>query len=223
MKAQSGSRFTQVLRWGALLALGLGYSVLAHHTAAAATPDAFSALVAVTPLAVLALVMAWRSPHRPALLALWLAACAALYGVSGWLVTHFQGVFLLEHVGVNSLLCLAFGKSLWAGRTPLVTGFARLVHRTVSPALLSYTRAVTWAWTLYFGGVSLLSLLLFWLAPITVWSTFANLLGLPLLALMFAVEYAVRCFVLPAEDRAGPLEAIRAYRQASSDATAHHP
>ncbi len=167
--------------------------------------------------------MAWRSAHRAIFLMLWLAACAALYGVSGWLVTHYHGVFLLEHVGVYALLCLAFGKSLRAGRTPLVTGFARLVHRTMSPALLSYTRAVTWAWALYFGGVSTLSLLLFWLAPITVWSTFANLLGFPLLALMFAGEYAVRCFVLPAAERAGPLEAIRAYRQASSNPPAHHP
>lgn len=49
-----------------------------------------------------------------------------------------------------------------------------------------------------------------------VWSVFANLLSTPLLMLMFAGEYAVRWFVLPAADRAGPLEAIRAYRLASS-------
>jgi uncharacterized membrane protein len=222
VKAQRGTRFRQALRWGAVLVAGIGYSVLAHRVAAAASPDVFSMLVAVAPMTALAFVMAWRSSHRAPLLALWLLACAGLYGISGWLLTHYHWVFMLEHVSVYALLCLAFGKSLQAGRTPLVTGFARLVHRTMSPGLIAYTRRVTWAWTLYFGSISALSLLLFWLAPIAVWSGFANLLGIPLLALMFAGEYAVRCYVLPAADRAGPLEAIRAWRQASSSGTPRH-
>jgi len=221
--AQRGTRFRQALRWGAVLALGIGYSVLAHRVAAAATPDLFSALVAVTPMAALAFVMAWRSSRRALLVGMWLLACAGLYGISGWLVTHYHWVFMLEHAGVYALLCLTFGKSLQPGRTPMVTGFARLVHPTMSPTLIAYTRRVTWAWTLYFGSVSALSLLLFWLAPLAVWSAFANLLGFPLLALMFIGEYAVRCLVLPAADRAGPLEAIRAYRQASSGGSARHP
>lgn len=223
MKSLRPPRLGQALRWGTVLAAGVGYSVVAHSVAASAAPDVFSALVAVTPMTALAFVMAWRSSHRAMLVAAWLLACAGLYGISGWLVTHYQWVFLLEHAGVYALLCLAFGKSLQAGRTPLVTGFARLVHRSMSPALISYTRAVTWAWTIYFGAVSALSLLLFWLAPIAAWSAFANLLGFPLLALMFAGEYAVRCYVLPVEDRAGPLEAIRAYRRASSAGSTRHP
>jgi hypothetical protein len=44
-----------------------------------------------------------------------------------------------------------------------------------------------------------------------------------LLALMFIGEYAVRCYVLPTADRAGPLEAIRAYRQSSSNGAARQP
>ena len=223
MKSQRAPRLGQALRWGAVLAAAVGYSVVAHRVAAAAAPDVFSVLVAVAPMTALAFVMAWRSSRRAMLVALWLLACAGLYGISGWLLTHYHWVFMLEHAGVYALLCLAFGKSLQAGRTPLVTGFARLVHRTMSPALIAYTRTVTWAWTIYFGTISALSLLLFWLAPITVWSTFANLLGLPLLALMFAGEYAVRCHVLPVQDRAGPLEAIRAYRQASSAGSTRHP
>jgi len=221
--AKRSTRFGQAFRWGAVLALGIGYSVLAHRVAAAAAPDVFSALVAVTPMTALAFVMAWRSSRRALLVGMWLLACAGLYGISGWLVTHYHWVFLLEHAGVYALLCLGFGKSLQPGRTPMVTGFARLVHPTMSPTLISYTRMVTWAWTLYFGSISALSLLLFWLAPLAVWSAFANLLGFPLLALMFIAEYTVRCFVLPAADRAGPLEAIRAYRQASTGGSARHP
>jgi uncharacterized membrane protein len=93
----------------------------------------------------------------------------------------------------------------------------------MTPALIRYTRSVTWAWTIYFGMTSALSLLLFRLAPIAVWSTFANLLGPVLLVLMFAAEYGVRFLVLPASDRAGPLEAIRAYRRSSASSGAHRP
>ena len=210
------TRFRHAARWAAVIALGIGYSVLSHFAAASAVPDLLDAAVAVVPLAGLALVMAWRSDQRVRMLTLFLAACALLYGVSGWLVAHYNWIFLLQHAGMYALLCTAFGRTLQGGQTPMISRFARVVHGALSPALVRYTRSVTVAWTCYFGGVAALSLLLFWLAPVQVWSVFANLLSTPLLVLMFAGEYAVRWFVLPAADRAGPLEAIRAYRLAST-------
>lgn len=215
--------FKQAFRWGAVLLLGIGYSVLAHWSAASPTHDVLGALVAIVPLLALAFVMAWRSARRELMLAAWVACCVALYLVRDGLVAHYNWVFLLDHVGIHSLLCVAFGRTLAAGRIPLVTVLAGNVHGTVSPALAAYTRSLTWAWTFYFGFVAGLSLLLFWLAPIAIWSMFAILLSPVLLVLMFVVEYGVRCCMLPAADRAGPLEAIRAYRQASSSNKAAHP
>ncbi len=223
MKAEHGAALKQACRWSGVVLLGIGYAFLSHRAAASATPGLFETLVAIMPLTGLALLMAWRSAQRGRMLALWLAACAALYVLSGWLVTHYHWVFVLEHAGMHGLLCIAFGRTLRIGRTPMVTGFARLVHASLSPDLLGYTRSATWAWTLYFGITSGLSLLLFWLAPAAVWSAFALLLSGPLLVLMFVAEYAVRCIVLPVADRAGPLEAIRAYWQASSGGTARQP
>jgi uncharacterized membrane protein len=214
------TRLTQACRWGGLLALGIGYAVVSHLAAASAAPGLLQAAVAVLPLLALALVLAWRSPQRPIMLALCGLACLAFYVSRNWLTTHHSWLFLLEHVGTYSLLCATFGRTLLRGRTPMISQFARIVHGELSPALMAYTRAATWAWTLYFAGIAGLSLLLFWLAPISVWSTFAYLLGIPLLALMFAAEYAARCFVLPPAERAGPLEAIRAYRQASAQSSA---
>ena len=210
------TRFRHAVRWAAVIALGVAYSVLSHIASASAVPDVLDALVAIVPLAGLALVMAWRSSRRAVMLALCLAACVLLYSVSGWLVAHYNWIFLLQHAGMYALLCLAFGRTLQGGQTPMISRFARIVHGTLSPALVGYTRSVTVAWTCYFGGIAALSLLLFWLAPVRVWSVFANLLGAPLLVLMFAGEYAVRWLVLPAADRAGPIEAIRAYRLASA-------
>jgi len=211
------TRVKQACRWAAVIALGLAYSVLAHLAAASSTPNLLGALLAIVPLLGLALLMAWRASQRLVMLGLWLAACAMLYGISGWLLAHYIWVFFLQHAGMYALLCAAFGRTLLADQTPMISRFARIVHGSLSPALVRYTRSVTWAWTFYFGGIAGLSLLLFWLAPIAAWSAFANLLGIPLLVLMFVGEYSVRCYVLPAADRAGPLDAIRAYRQAASE------
>ncbi len=217
MKAGQTTRLRKVCHWAAVIALGIAYSVLAHLAAASAVPNLPGALVAIIPLLGLALVMAWRSPQRVLMLVLWLVGCAALYSISNWLVAHYIWVFFLQHAGMYALLCAAFGRTLRVDQTPMISRFACIVHGSLSPALIRYTRSVTWAWTFYFGGIAGLSLLLFWLAPITVWSAFANLLGIPLLVLMFVGEYAVRWCVLPAADRAGPLDAIRAYRQANSE------
>ena len=224
MKVELATRLMQVGRWGGLLALGIGYAVLAHWAAASTAPDLQDAVVAIAPLLALAFVVAWRSPQRTVMLLLWLLACATVYGFSGWLVAHYNWVFLLQHAGTYALLCAAFGRTLQGGQTPMISRFAGIVHgRSLSPGLTRYTRAVTWTWTIYFGVTAGMSLLLFWLAPVPIWSAFANLLGLPLLALMFVGEYAVRCCVLPATERAGPLDAIRAYRQAAAEDLARRP
>lgn len=204
------------VRWAAIAAVCIAYPVLAHLASADPHPDRLDAAVAIAPLIALALVLAWRSPQRPWMLLLCLAGCALLYAMSGWLVLHYNWVFLLQHAGIQALLGLAFARTLRAGQQPMVSRFAAIIHGSLSPALARYTRQVTWAWTLYFAVMTTLSLLLFWLAPVNVWSAFANLLNLPLLVVMFSAEYAARLLLLAPSDRAGPLEAIRAYRQASA-------
>jgi uncharacterized membrane protein len=204
------------VRWAAIAAACVAYPVLAHLASADPDPGLLDAAVAMAPLIALALVLAWRSPQRPWMLLLCLGGCALLYAAGSWLVQHYNWVFLLQHAGMQALLGLAFARTLRAGQQPMVSRFAAIIHGGLSPALARYTRQVTWAWTLYFAVMTTLSLLLFWLAPISVWSAFANLLNLPLLVLMFSAEYAARLLLLAPSDRAGPLEAIRAYRQASA-------
>lgn len=216
MKFGLTAKLLRGARWTAIAAICVAYPVLAHLAAANPSPDLLDAAVAIAPLIALAAVLAWRSPQRLGMLLLCAAGGTALYAMSGWMIQHYNWVFLLQHAGIQVLLSLAFARTLGPGQVPMVSRFAAIVHGPLSPALARYTRQVTWAWSLYFAIMSALSLLLFWLAPVAVWSAFANLLNLPLLILMFVGEYAVRCYVLPAAERAGPLEAIRAYRQASS-------
>lgn len=215
MTAVLAARLGTACRWVAVLAVVIGYALLSHLTASSATPSIAGALVATGPMLGLSFLMAWRSARRTQMLLLWLAACALLYALKGWLIAHYHWVFLLEHAGTYTLLCASFGLTLVPGETPMISRFAAIIHGALTPALMRYTRLATWAWTLYFASLAALSLLLFWLAPLAVWSAFAYLLGLPLLLLMFVAEYAARCWLLPPADRAGPLQAIRAYRQSS--------
>lgn len=117
-----------------------------------------------------------------------------------------------QHVGFNGLMAVVFGRTLLPGREPLVTSLARLIHEYMTPALQRYTRQVTVAWTLFFFGTAILSMLLFVLGPIEVWSAFANILMLPLVVLMFVAENEIRKRVLPPEDQVGILAAVDAFR-----------
>lgn len=201
-------------RWVAAGAICAGYAVLAHLAAADPNPNQLDVGVATVPPVAVSLLLAWRSSQRVLMLLLCLAGTVGLYAAAGWLVGYYNWVFLLQHVGMQVLLGLAFGHTLRASRTPLVSRIAALVHGPLSPTLARYTRQVTWAWTLYFSVTAAVSVLLFGLAPIAAWSVFANLLGLPLLILMFVAEYAVRLCVLAPSERTGLLQAIRAYMRA---------
>ena len=73
-------------------------------------------------------------------------------------------------------------------------------------------RQFTVAWTLFFAVMLLASTSLFFLTPLATWSVFADFLTLPLVALMFVVEYGVRRRVLPDMQNTHILDAFRAFR-----------
>ena len=186
------------------------YQAGAHY--AAATPGAHGfglAMALVPPL--LALGAALRSPHRA-----WL--------VPAWLLCRHRAVGRACHSpGISNGACIwntRVSTSRWrccsAARSPpvppLCTRFATMIHGAVTPAVARYTRQITLAWTLFFVAIAAVSTLLFATAPIVTWSTFANYLSLPLVAVMFAAEHACRRFALPHEPRPRMVDAVRAYR-----------
>jgi uncharacterized membrane protein len=208
----------QALGWALVGLVAVGYALLAHRAASSPAPGLFEAGVFIVPLMGVAALVAWRSAHRFAWLVLWLLAVAALFLLRGWIAAGTTWVLLLQHVGINLLLALVFGRTLAAGQVPLLTRLARIVHGdAISPRVVVYTRNATWAWVAYFVLTSMASLLLFALAPPVVWSGFVNLLSMPLLAAMFAGEFIVRVICIPRSERSGFLESMLAYRQFSRD------
>jgi uncharacterized membrane protein len=204
------SRAAGYARAAAFGAVGLVYAVLAHRSNTADSGRA-GALLALAPMAAAALVLGWRSRRRLPAMILALAACVAALLALPLLQRHTGTIYWLEHAGSQSLLCIAFARSLAPGRESMCTMFARIVHGTLEPAMERYTRQVTFAWSLFFGSMALVSTVLFFGAPIRVWSAYANFLTAPLIALMFVAEYAVRRRVLPGIEHAGIVAGMQAF------------
>ena len=202
----------RIVRWLGIAALVISYPLLAHYTNKSTHNGNLGALVAIAPVVLIALVLAWRSPRRFIMLGVLGLLCVALW--AGWsaLEHHFGLVYWLQHVGMQLILFMTFARTLIAGRQPLCTRFAEAVHAPLTPQHEIYAGKVTVAWSLFFAAMVLVSTLLFFLTPLTTWSVFANFLTLPLVALMFIAEYWVRRWVLPEVRHAHILDAVRAFR-----------
>jgi uncharacterized membrane protein len=137
------------------------------------------------------------------------AAVAATLGLAAFVGAGTKWAVFLPSAAINLLLAWFFGRTLVRGRTPLVTALARVVRGVspLPPELERYTRRVTWAWSLFFAATVAVSAALAAFAPLATWSLFANVLAAPLVAAMFAGEYAYRRWRLAAYEHV-PLRTI---------------
>jgi uncharacterized membrane protein len=135
-----------------------------------------------------------RPPYRYLAL-LGLAAC--LFAIC---LLHRRGGLALASGVPHALIYLGllavFGISLLPGHEPIATYFARQIHGPIAPAIIRYTRWATSAWCAFFLLQLLGSAILILAAPIVWWSTFVNILNIPLLLGMFLVERLARPFLL---------------------------
>ena len=160
-----------------------------------------------------AAVLAARASRGGGARAAWLLPCLALPACLAIPRPDLVGALLASHTALYLGLAALFGTSLLPGRTPLVTAMAQEVEPRLTLRMRTYTRQVTWLWTLY-GPVQIaVSLLLLALAPLRVWSLFINLLDLPLLACVFLGEFAVRRWRLQGESRASLADGWHAARR----------
>jgi hypothetical protein len=144
--------------------------------------------------AVLALVLA------PVLVHLAIVATShASLGVGGVLRFGFVTAAAVTHWAIYSGLFLTFALTLRPDRDALITAMARRLYGAIPDELARYTRRVTWAWSCFFVAQLTTSVVLFFFAPLVVWSFFVNILDLPLVAAMFLAEYLcrIRCLSDP--------------------------
>jgi uncharacterized membrane protein len=194
-----------------IAALAAVYAILAHVSNSNPGASALGVGLAVGPLVALALTLIWRSGYRlPATLVGALAGFA-VYRYWPILAQHFPWLYVLQQAGAYGLLGLTFGRSLAANRVPLCTRWATVVHGPLAPAVARYTRSVTAAWTLFFTLMTTILIALFLIAPLPVWSAFANFCGFPLVVAMFVGEYLVRGRALPDMQHASILAGVRTF------------
>lgn len=216
-----------ILRGLAAGGLVVGWAALAHYGSAGAPQSDLSAALATAPIVALVVILLWRAGHP-----LWIALGGlGILGVFAFywptLRDNIALLYYIQHVGTNLALATLFGRSLFGAQPALVTQFARVAHGgVISAAQERYTRQVTVAWTVFFIVTAAVSSGLFWLAPATAWSVFANLLNLPLIGLMFAGELFCRYRLLPNEKHPSLADTIRGYRttmQARTESRPKHP
>lgn len=201
-------------------ALAVAYAILAHVSNSNPGARALGVVLALGPLVACALTLAWRYGYRLPAVLLGMLAGFAVYRYWPIFAQHFPWLYLLQQAGAYALLGLAFGRSLAAGRVPLCTRWATVVHGPPAPAVTRYTRSVTAAWTLFFALMTTTLIALFLLAPLPVWSAFANFCGFPLIVAMFVGEYVVRGRVLTDMQHASILAGARAFLGSAPDAAA---
>lgn len=207
------SRLLRLARRAGIIALALGYVLLAHYTNIAGA-ETLGTTVALAPIVVGTLSMAWNSAWRKTMLVLFGIGCAAIVMAWSRLEHHYSLIYWIEHAGTEFMLCLMFGRTLVAGREPMCTYFARLVQGPLTPALERYTRQITQAWVIFFASMAMASTLMYYAAPLETWSLFANFFTGPLIALMFVAEYIVRRRVHPHMQHAHILDAVKVFWQA---------
>lgn len=211
--SQTASRIVGVVLAGTA---AVAYAVLAHVSNSVPGNEGLGLVLAAGPLWLIACAMAWRSSSR----VLGLSCCAGAAFLI-WLFRtafelHYAWIYLAQQLGAYGLLGLAFARTLFADRVPLCTQFALIVHGALPDEARSYARRVTIAWTLFFAGMVLTMLALFLIAPLPVWSAFANFGAAGLVAVMFIAEHWIRRRALPMLPHTSLRATIRAF-------TAHRP
>ena len=191
------------------------YAALMHHENATGQQGALVAFLAVVPLLLVILAMLAKPGLR------WMSFLLLLTGTGlfgwGWplIARHAGMLFWLQDMALLLALLFLFGRTLLPGHLPLCVGFAHAMHGELTAEHVRYACQVTWAWAVFFGVLALISTALFFLAPLAVWSLYANFMVLPLIGIMFIVEYQVRKRVLIDAPHGRFLDGIHAYIKSS--------
>lgn len=202
------------LRPALIVALFAAWAVAAHLASAGGGHPAINVLLGIGPIALVAGILIFRLPNTLLRGAGLLAGLLLLARIWPYLHDNVQLLYYLQHLGTHLALGTLFGRTLFGPGEALITRCARAVFKDgMSERKIRYTRQVTIVWTAFFFTNAAVSTLLFLFAPPAIWSIYANLLGGPLIALLFLIEHLWRRRVLPPEERPSLAMAIRAYRE----------
>lgn len=201
--------------------LAVAYPLLAHWASVTDEPGRAGAIAALALADLLLIVLlrplaAWRGWAWALLLVLLAALVPLARGL------YAPMLLLAPPFLFTAVLGWWFGRSLRAGRVPLITGIVAALDRCppaqLAPELRRYTRRLTAAWAGLLLALALANALLAllavpdgvlarlghepaWPVPQAAWSWFANFLDYGVVALFFCGEFVLRQRLFPGRYR----------------------
>lgn len=193
------------------------YAVLVHYVNSSGQASILGAILALIPIFLVVITYALKSKSRIAGIGLLLTTCVGSWLAWSFIQQHTGLIFWIQDIGLMTVLLATFGRTLQQGQKPLCVFFAEIIHGGTLPAEHErYAHKVTVAWVIFFALMIATSTLLFFLTSLATWSLFVNFFTLPLVGLMFVVEFAVRRRVLVDLPTGHILDAVRAYMNNSA-------
>lgn len=140
-----------------------------------------------------------------------------------WIVfsTLCAVIFLVEYLGLTLyllylppillplLMLYIFGRTLYAGREPLITAIGEAARGPLSLSMRRYTRLLTQLWCGVFVTMIAWSALLPWLEQPQLWSWFTNIINYGLVGALFVGEFMLRKKIFPNHNHPGFIEYLR--------------
>jgi uncharacterized membrane protein len=123
-------------------------------------------------------------------------------------------LLFLPPVCINLGLAWVFGHTLAPGREALITRFARMEDPQPGPAVLAYTRRLTWVWAVFFLVMAGISAALVASGAREAWVWFTAVGNYLCVAALFAIEYVYRRRRFPHNAAVSPRQQIRMLRAA---------
>jgi len=202
----------KIARWLCIIVMIATYAVLVHHVNTSSQNSILGAILALMPIFLFTITLVWKAASRIVGISLLLIFCIVSWFAWPLVKQHTGLIFWTQDVGIMLVLLVTFGWTLPIDHKPLCVHFAEIINGESLPVEHErYARKVTVAWVAFFATMIIASTLLFFMAPLAIWSIFVNFLTLPIVTLMFIVEFMVRRCVLTDLPTGHILDAVRAY------------
>lgn len=129
------------------------------------------------------------------------------------LLVEYAGLTLyllyLPPILLPLLMLFIFGRTLSAGREPLITAIGEAARGPLSPAMRHYTRRLTQLWCLVFITMIVWSAILPWLEQPELWSWFTNVINYGVVGVLFVGEFMLRKKLFPTHNHPNFFEYLR--------------
>jgi uncharacterized membrane protein len=180
-----------------VVTLFIGYAVLSHYSNSVPDAKGLATGLSIGPILLVGGVLLWRWSHP--LLAAPLLAIVGVSLVHYWplLTRYYEWSDVIQQCAAYGLVSLSFARSLFGGRVPICTQMTDKLHGPLTPVEIAYTRKATVAWSVFYALLAAAILILFFLAPLRIWSMFVNFAAFGIIGLMFIADHAIRRRVLP--------------------------